>query len=140
DVDDRGAYTVLQDIERFERRPIILGDVCKRACKALEYRVEPHLRANLEPHRAVRLDLLTHARRPRHTRQLMTRQGGHERDVERVVRRKRTGKHIIRDAPTPAELHGPDVHLVHLRRGNGAVTLLDERTRNTAPAELACES
>src|SRR5262245_4688447 len=43
------------------------------------------------------------------------------------------------DAPAPAELHGANVHFIHLRGDDAAVTLLDERTGNSAPAEFTRE-
>src|SRR5262245_13207196 len=139
EIDDVGTDAVLPDFKGFQPCQIVEVDVGERAGKALQYRVKPHLRANLEAHRAVRLGLLAHARWPRHTRELVARQRRHERDIKRVIARKRAGKDILRYAPTPAELHCPDVHFVHFRRDNRAVALLDQRTRHAAPAELARE-
>src|SRR5262245_17142898 len=139
EIDDVGADAVLQDFKGFQSCQIVEIDVRERAGEALQYRVEPHLRANLEPHRAVRLSLLAPARWPRHTRELVARQRRHECDIKRVIARKRAGKYILRYAPTPAELHRPDVHFVHFRRDNRAVALLDQRTRYAAPAELPRE-
>src|SRR5262245_64840031 len=47
--------------------------------------------------------------------------------------------HCVCNAPAPAELHRADVHLIHLRGDDAAVTLLDEHTGNSAPAEFARE-
>ena len=45
----------------------------------------------------------------------------------------------VGDAPAPAKLHRPNVHLVHFWGDDRTVALLDERAGDTAPAELACE-
>ena len=71
--------------------------------------------------------------------ELITREAGHEGHVERIVRRKRTGVDVIGDAPPPAELHRPDIHLVHLGRDDAAVALLDELAGDAAPAKLGGE-
>jgi hypothetical protein len=81
--------------------------------------------------------LLAHARRPRHPAELVAREAGHECHVERIVRGKRALVHRLRDAPPPAELHRPDIHLVHFRGGNRAVALLNQRTGYASPAELS---
>ena len=60
-------------------------------------------------------------------------------DVERMVGRERAVEHLVGDAPAPAELHGADVHLVHLRRDDRAVALLDQLAGDAAPAELGGE-
>src|SRR5262245_3644775 len=137
EVDDLGADAVLQDFKGFQPCQIVEVDVRERVGKTLQYRVEPHLRANLEAHRAVRPGLPAHTWWPRHTRELVARQRRHERHIKRVIARKWAGEYILRYAPTPAELHRPDVHFVHFRRDNRAVALLDQRTRHAEPAELA---
>jgi hypothetical protein len=48
--------------------------------------------------------------------------------------------HGVRDTPAPTELHGADIHLIHLRRDDLAVSLLHQRARNATPAELPCKS
>src|SRR6266550_3174589 len=109
----------------------------KCAGEALQNWVEPHLRTYLQSHWAIGFRLLTHARRARHASELVAREAGHECHIERIVWRERARVHRLRDAPPPAKLHGADVHLVHLRRDDRAVALLDQRARNAAPAELS---
>src|SRR5262245_64512415 len=73
DVDDLGADAVLQDFKGFQPCQIVEVDVRERAGKALQYGVEPHLRADLEPHRAMPLGLFAPARCPRYTREIVAR-------------------------------------------------------------------
>jgi hypothetical protein len=47
--------------------------------------------------------------------------------------------HVVRDAPPAAELHGADIHLVHLGGDDRAIALLDQRACDSAPAQLAGE-
>ena len=127
EIDDLRGHAAFGFLERFEPRSVAQAHMRKGAREALQDRVEPHLRAHLQPHRAVAFRLLAHARRARHAAELVAREARHEGDVERIVRRKRTSMDGVGDAPAPAELHGADVHLVHLGRDDGAVALLDQR-------------
>ena len=102
-------------------------------------RVEPHLRAGLQPHRAPGLRLGAGDRRTRDAAELVAGEARDEHRVAGVVARERAVVHLVGDAPAPAELHGADVHLVHLRRDDGAVALLDQQAGHAAPAELARE-
>src|SRR5262245_12947469 len=43
---------------------------------------------------------------------------------------------LVRDAPTPAEFHGPGGELAHLWQRNGAVSLLDQHALNAAHSKL----
>jgi hypothetical protein len=61
---------------------------------------------------------------------------GHEHNVERMIGGKRTIAHRIGNAPAPAELHGANIDLVHFRRGDDAVALLNQLTGDAAPAEF----
>src|SRR5262245_33449495 len=63
----------------------------------------------------------------------------HEDDVQRPVGGGRTVEHLVGDAPATAEFHRPRVDLVHLRRRDRAVGLLDEFTADATPAEVAGE-
>ncbi len=47
--------------------------------------------------------------------------------------------HVVRDGPPAAELHGADIHLVHLGGNDRAIALLDQRACDSAPAQLAGE-
>jgi hypothetical protein len=67
------------------------------------------------------------------------RETGDEDDIERIVGWKRAVEHRVGDTPAPAELHGADVHLVHLRRDDRAVGLLDELAGHAMKAELGGE-
>lgn len=45
--------------------------------------------------------------------------------------------HHVGNPPAPAKLHGPDVHLVHLRGNDGAVALFDQCAGDPTPTEFA---
>src|SRR5262245_48471371 len=97
----------------------------ERTSEALQDRVKPHLRADLQPHRALGFGLLAHARRARHAAKLVARKTRYEGDVERIIRRKWAVVHGVRNTPAPAELHGADIHLVHFGGDDRTVALLD---------------
>ena len=139
EIDDLRGHAARGRLEGFEPRTVAQAHVRKCTGEALQDRVEPHLRAYLQPHRAVGLRRLAHARRARHAAELVARKAGHERHIEWIIRRERAAVHGVGDAPAPAELHGADIHLVHLRGDDRAVALLDQRAGNAAPAELACK-
>src|SRR5262245_47902070 len=139
EIDNLRAHATGGLLKGFEAAAVAQAHMRKRASEALKDRVEPHLRADLQPHRAVGLRPRIFARRPRHAAKLVARKACHKRNVERVIRRKRTGMHRVCDAPAPAELHGANVYFIHLRGDDPAVTLFDERTGNSAPAEFARE-
>ena len=80
--------------------------------------------------------LLLRPRRPPHARQFVAGKAGDKDHVERMIVGKRTMAHGIGDAPAPAEFHGAGIDLVHFRRGDRAVALLDEFAANSAPAKL----
>ncbi len=126
-------------LERFELGAIAQLHRRRRTREVAQDRIEPHLRAGLQAHRAVALRRLLSARRPRHAAELMAAEAGDEHHVERIVGRERAVQHLAGDAPAPAELHGADVHLVHLRRGDRAIVLLDQKALHAAPAEIGGE-
>src|SRR5262245_21450016 len=111
----------------------------KRAGKALQDRVEPHLRAHLQPHRAVRFRFLAHPWCAPNSAEFVTRKARYEGDIERIIWGEWTCVHGVRDTPSPAKLHRADVHLVHFRGDDRAVALFNERTCNAAPPEFACK-
>ena len=113
-------------LERLEPRAMAQPHRGRGLRELPQDRIEPHLRAGLQPHRAVGLRPLLRARRPAHAADLVAGEARDEHHVERIVGRERAIEHLIGDAPAPAEFHGADVHLVHLRRGDGAVGLLDQ--------------
>src|SRR5262245_23965086 len=79
------------------------------------------------------------ARRAPDPAELVAGKARHEDDVQRPVGGERTVEHLIGDAPAAAELHRPRVDLVHLRRRDRAVGLLDQLAANATPAEIAGE-
>src|SRR5262245_61624796 len=97
----------------------------KRAGEVLQNRIEPHLRTHLQPHRAVGFGRCMFAWRARHTTEFIPRKARHESYVEWIVRRKWTSVHGIGNTPAPTELHGADIHFIHLRGDDRPVTLLD---------------
>ena len=128
--------TGLGMLEVLEPVPVQQFHRCKRARKTSQNRVEPNLRADLKARRAERFRLGAVAGRPWHAAELVTGKVRDEHDIHRVVRREWTVLYGFGNAPAPAEFHGPDVHLVHFRGRNRAVSLLNERAGNAAPAEL----
>src|SRR5262249_26136428 len=139
EVDDFCADAVLRRRKGFEPCAVLQAYLGKRPGETLQDRIEPHLRAHVQPHRAVRLRLLDHARRAWHAADLIAGQACHERNVEGIVGGKWAPMHVVCDASPTAELHGADIHLVHLRRGDRTVALLDQRARDAPPTQLACE-
>jgi hypothetical protein len=97
------------------------------------------LRAGLQPHGAPGLGLDARHGRAGNAAELIAAEARHEYGVAGVVARERAVVHPVGDAPAPAELHGADIHLVHFRRDDGAVALLDQQARHAAPAKLAGE-
>src|SRR5262245_50850685 len=132
-----GAHAVCGFLKSFKPCLTAESHMSKSTGEVLQDRVEPHLRTHLQPHRAMRTVCLALARRARHAAKLVSGKAGYEGNIERIVRRERAGVHGVSDSPAPAELHGANVHLVHLRGDDRAVALLDEHTGNAAPAELA---
>ena len=76
---------------------------------------------------------------PLHSRQLVSAETGYKYGIHRMIVGKRTVHHLVGDPPTAAELHGPEVHLIHLRRVDPAVRLLDEDALDATPAEIGGE-
>ena len=105
--------------------------------EGLQNRIEPHLRAHLQPHWAVASWFLAHARGARYAAKLVARKARHASHIEGIVRREWAGMHRVGDSPAPTELHGANIHFVHLRGDDRAVALLDERARDAAPPKLA---
>jgi len=134
-----GGDAVARLREGLQPVPVLDREAGKRAGQFQQQRIEPDLRAGLQPVRARRLRRLVVARWAHHAAELVTEQAGDEHRVERMIAGKRTIHHRVGDAPATAELHRPGIHLVHLRRDDRAVALLDEGAGNAAPAELGRE-
>src|SRR5262245_45193372 len=71
EVDDFCADAVLPRRKGFEPCAVLQAYLGKHPGETLQDRIEPHLRAHLQPHRAVRLRLLAHARRAQHAADLI---------------------------------------------------------------------
>src|SRR5262245_32464625 len=134
-IDDVRCHTVVGRFERFEPTAVPQIDVGKRAGTVLQYRIEPHLRTDLLPHWAISFRFC-HTRRHSQAAEFVTGKCRYESHIKGIVRREWAFVHVFCYAPSPAEFHRADVDLVHLRAGDRAVTLLNERAGNAAPSKL----
>src|SRR6188768_153955 len=139
EVDDRGGDAVAGVLEGFKPAAITQVDSRRRQCKVPQDRIEPHLRAGLQPHGTPGLRLEARHGRAGNAAELIAAEARHEYGVSGVIARERAVVHPVGDAPAPAELHGADIHFVHFRRDDSAVALLDQQARYAAPAKLAGE-
>ena len=76
---------------------------------------------------------------PLHSRQLVSSEAGYKYGIHRMIVGKRTVHHLVGDTPAAAELHGPDIHFLHLGRSDPPVRLLDEKTLDATPAQIGGE-
>ena len=139
EVGDFGGHALAVLRKGFQPMPVIEAHARERARPLRQHGVEPDLRAGLQAVGARRLRRLVVARRADHAAEFMAEQRGDEDRVERVIARKRAVHHLVRDPPATAEFHRAGVHLVHLRRGDAAVALLDQAAGDAAPAEFGGE-
>ena len=77
---------------------------------------------------------------PLHSRQLVSAETGYEHGIHRMIVGKRTVYDAVSVAPTAAELHGPDIHLIHLGRVDPSIRLLNQDALDTTPSQIGGES
>src|SRR5438105_290040 len=122
-----------------------LGEVAPRHVreagrKARQHRIEKILRAAFALLWALRRRLLLTRRGERLPAEFVAVDEARDPGVVlRVIAVVAGFLHGTHDAPAPAELHGADMDDVHLRLGDTAVGLLDQRAGHAAPAEVARE-
>src|SRR5262245_27198202 len=138
-MDNLGGYSAITYLECFESATMAKRHVGIRLREFAQHRIEPCLRADLLNHRAKWTRSLILSSGPLHSRQLVSAKIGYEHGIHRVIVGKRTVHHLVGDAPTAAELHSPDIHLVHLGRVNPPVRLLNEKTLDATPAQIGGE-
>ncbi len=115
EVDEVGRHPVVPVLEGLEPRAVTQAKARPGLCKRSEDRIEPELRADLQPHGTAAFRCLAAAWQSAHAGQLVAGEARHEHDVERIVGRERTVVDRFGDPPATAEFHRADIHLVHLR-------------------------
>ena len=93
-----GGDAVARLREGLQPVPVLDREAGKRAGQFQQQRIEPDLRAGLQPVRARRLRRLVVARWAHHAAELVTEQAGDEHRVERMIAGKRTIHHRVGDA------------------------------------------